>query len=148
WWDMFVLVGATPEELEKARFLGLVPWWTSTNVHIAFWRPLTATTHYLDYALWPDSPWAMHLQQLIWHVVACALAWVLFRRISSSPAAGGTAALGFSLTHLHASAAAWLAHRNAVLVLVFGLACLLAHDRWRRDGWRPGAVLGPLAFAA
>ncbi len=148
WWDMFVLIGASPEELEKLRFLGQVPWWTSTKVHVAFWRPLTAATHYVDYALWPDSPWLMHVHQLLWHVAACGLAWALFRRIASSRAAGGAAAIGFALTHLHMSAAAWLAHRNAVLVLVFGLACLLAHDRWRRDRWRGGAVLGPMAFAA
>jgi hypothetical protein len=148
WWDMFVLIGATPEELERLRFLGHVPWWTSSNVHVAFWRPLTAATHYLDYALWPGSPWLMHLHQLLWRAGACGLAWALFRRVASSPAAGGAAALGFALTHLHLTAAAWLAHRNAALVVVFGLACLLAHDRWRRDAWRAGAVLGPIAFAA
>ena len=24
----------------------------------------------------------------------------------------------------------------------------MAHDRWRRHGWRPGALLGPAAFLA
>jgi hypothetical protein len=148
WWDMFVLVGATPEQLERMRFLGQVPWWSSSHVHIAFWRPLTAATHYLDYVLWPETPWLMHLHQLLWHALACGLAWALYRRLASSTSAAGAAALGFSLTHLHVSAAAWLAHRNAVLVLVFALLSLLAHDRWRRDQWRLGALLGPLAFLA
>ena len=31
---------------------------------------------------------------------------------------------------------------------VFGFAALIAHDRWRRDGWRPGAWLAPLALLA
>ncbi|KIG17195.1 TPR repeat protein [Enhygromyxa salina] len=148
WWDMFVLVGATPEELERMRYFGQIPWWSSSEVHIAFWRPLTAVTHYLDYMLWPETPWLMHLHQLAWHGLACGLAWALYRRLASSTCAAGAAALGFSLTHLHVSAAAWLAHRNAVLVVVFALLCLLAHDRWRRDRWRPGAVLGPAALLA
>lgn len=148
WWDMFVLVGATPEQLERLRYLGQVPWWSSSHVHIAFWRPLTAATHYLDYLLWPETPWLMHLHQLVWHGLACGLAWTLYRRLASSTSAAGAAALGFSLTHLHVSATAWLAHRNAVLVLVFALLSLLAHDRWRRDQWRLGAVLGPLALLA
>jgi hypothetical protein len=148
WWDMFVLVGATPEQLERMRFLGQVPWWSSSHVHIAFWRPLTAATHYVDYLLWPETPWLMHLHQLLWHGLACGLAWALYRRLASSTSAAGAAALGFTLTHLHLSAAAWLAHRNAVLVLVFALLSLLAHDRWRRDQWRLGAVLGPLALLA
>ena len=148
WWDMFVLVGATPEELDRMRYLGSLPWWISTEVRIAFWRPLTAATHYLDYALWPEQPALMHLHQLLWHGLACGLAWGLFRRLSSSHAAAGAGALAFSLTHLHLSASAWLAHRNAVLVLVFTLAALLAHDRWRREGWRTGALLGPASFLA
>jgi hypothetical protein len=148
WWDMFVLVGAAPEQLERMRFLGQVPWWSSPHVHIAFWRPLTAATHYVDYLLWPETPWLMHLHQLLWHGLACSLAWALYRRLASSTCAAGAAALGFSLTHLHLSAAAWLAHRNAVLVLVFAMLSLLAHDRWRRDQWRLGALLGPLALLA
>ncbi len=148
WWDMFVLVGATPEQLERMRYLGHVPWWSSSQVHIAFWRPLTAATHYLDYLLWLETPWLMHLHQLVWHGLACGLAFLLYRRWASSAIAASAAALGFSLTHLHVSAAAWLAHRNAVLVLVFALLSLLAHDRWRRDRWRPGAVWGPLALLA
>lgn len=148
WWDMFVLVGASPEELEHMRFTGQVPWWTSLHLRIAFFRPLTAATHYLDYLLWPAAPWLMHLHQLAWHGLACGLGWLLFRRLASCPSAAGAAALAFSLTNLHLSASAWLAHRNALLALVFGLLCLLAHDRWRRDQWRPGAVLGPLSFGA
>jgi len=148
WWDMFVLIGGTPEELEKLRFLGRVPWWTSTQVQVSFFRPLTAASHYLDYWLWPDSPWAMHLHQLCWHGAACALAWLFFRRVCRTKSAGGAAGIAFALTHLHLSAVGWLAHRNAVLVLVFGLLCLLAHDAWRRSKWRPGAVLGPLGLLA
>ena len=148
WWDMFVLIGQSSAELERLRFRGAIPWWSSTEVHVAFWRPLTAATHYLDHALWPERPALMHLHQLLWHGLACGLAWLLFRRLASSPAAAGAAALGFSLTHLHLSATAWLAHRNGVVVLVFALLTLLAHERWRRERERTAAVLAALAFMA
>jgi hypothetical protein len=38
----------------------------------------------------------------------------------------------------------WISNRNALIAGVFGVACLIAHDRWRRDGWRLGKWLGPL----
>ena len=41
-----------------------------------------------------------------------------------------------------------LANRCSLMAAAFGIAAVLAHDRLRRDGWRPGAVLGPLALAA
>jgi hypothetical protein len=42
--------------------------------------------------------------------------------------------------------AAWLANRNALITSFFGIAALIAHDRWRRDGWRAGVVVGPVLF--
>src|SRR5258708_827344 len=40
---------------------GVLPWWTLPGGLVAFWRPLAALTHWLDFALWPASPALMHL---------------------------------------------------------------------------------------
>jgi hypothetical protein len=42
--------------------------------------------------------------------------------------------------------AVWLANRNASVGALFGLVALIAHDRWRREGWRAGAWFSPLAL--
>jgi hypothetical protein len=44
--------------------------------------------------------------------------------------------------------AVWLANRNASIGVFFGLLALIAHDRWRRENWRPGAFIAPIALLA
>src|SRR5262249_44926467 len=46
----------------------------------------------------------------------------------------------------HTLTAGWLANRNAVMALAFGLAALLAHHLWR-EGWKPGVWASPLLLA-
>jgi hypothetical protein len=36
--------------------------------------------------------------------------------------------------------------RNALIGATFAVFTLLAHDRWRRDAWRPGALLAPASL--
>ena len=57
-----------------------LPWWSSPDLQIAFWRPVSAVTHVLDYALWPDVPWLMHAHSVLWYAAAVLLAGRLFQR--------------------------------------------------------------------
>ncbi len=128
---------------------GFAPWWSAPDLKFAFCRPLSAATHWLDFQLWPDWPVLMHLQSLAWlagMVLAAGFAYrrILAREPGSRPWVGGLAALLFALDNSHALPAAWLANRNALIGGTFGLLALVAHDRWRRDGWRAGAYLAPV----
>jgi hypothetical protein len=58
------------------------------------------------------------------------------------------AALLYAVDDLHSTPAAWIANRNTTMAGCFGLMALLAHDRWRREGWQPGWWLQPVALAA
>ena len=42
----------------------------------------------------------------------------------------------------------WLANRNLLISLVFGLVTLILHDRWRTERWKAGAALSLLCFLA
>lgn len=123
---------------------GSLPWWTVDGLRLAFFRPLSVLTHWLDIRLWPETGAMMHLQSLLWYGGACWLAALIYRRLMGREIAAGLAALLFAVDSLHIGSVAWLANRNILIALAFGLLCLLAHDRWRRDGWRPGAWIGPL----
>lgn len=141
--QLFAFIGEDRDALG-----GFLPWWTSDELRIAFWRPVTGISHWLDHRLWPERPWLMHLHSLLWLGLAVWVATVFFRRILG-PEAMGTAALAaffFAVDELHAWSAMWVANRNALLTVTFGLLCLVAHDRWRRDGWAPGAWLSPLCL--
>jgi hypothetical protein len=144
-WRLFAFVDSAPA-LRRMMDFGGMPWWSSPRLRLAFFRPLAGLTHWVDFRLWPGQPWLMHLQSLLWFGAAIAAATVLYRRLMRPEWVAGLAALAFAIDDAHASPADWIANRNATIATLFALLALVAHDRWRRDGWRPGAVLGPLAL--
>jgi hypothetical protein len=144
-WRLFAFIDSEPA-LRHAIDLGGVPWWSSPGLRLAFFRPLAGLTHWVDFRLWPHHPWLMHAQSLLWFGAAIAAAAALYRRLVRPEWTAGLAALAFAVDDAHASPADWIANRNATIATLFALLALVAHDRWRRDGWRPGIVLGPLAL--
>lgn len=130
---------------ERGVMADLLPWWTPDDLKLSFWRPLAGATHWLDHRLWPDSPELMHLHSLLWMGLTTWLATVFYRRVLAGESAwvGGLAALFFAVDDAHAWPAMWIANRNALVSATFGLAAMIAHDRRRRDGWRPGAWWAP-----
>lgn len=150
-WEPFTFLDGDPELNHLLMDQGILPWWTDPECRAAFWRPLTALTHIVDYHGWPDWPAVMHLQSLIWFALLIWAAAVLYRRLigRTYPASVAVlAALLFTLDDSHGAPVGWLANRNTVISGFFGILTLIAFDRWRRDGWRPGAVLAPAALLA
>jgi hypothetical protein len=125
---------------------GGVPWWMHPRLKLAFFRPLTGMTHWIDFRIWPNQPWLMHVQSLLWFAGAIAAAALFYRRLLVPTWIAGLAGLLFAIDDAHGLPAVWLANRNASIGVLFGLVALIAHDRWRRDGWRPGSIIGPLAL--
>lgn len=147
-WDMFAFVKegmlADGGIIER----GELPWWTPPNFKIAFFRPVSGITHWVDYKLWPHSPSIMHAQSIAWYGLTVFLAALLFRRLSITPIAAGLAALVYAINDGHGMPAVWLANRNATLAACFGICTILAYDWWRRGGAKFGAVLAPIALLA
>jgi hypothetical protein len=136
-----------PAQVRGGVAAGFFPWWTSPDLRIAFFRPLTGLTHWVDFHLWPRQPWIMHLQSLLWFALVVAAVALLFHRLLTPAWVAGLAGLLYAVDDAHGMAAAWLANRNALVAAAFGVLALLAHDRWRRDSWGPGLFLAPLALA-
>ncbi len=144
--DMFNFLNGDPDRTRRLMDLGLVPWWTLDRARLAFWRPMSALTHWVDYRLWPHWPALMHLQSIVWYGALCAAAALLYRQLSGSVWVAGLAAWLYAVDASHGFPVGWLANRNAILGTLFGLLALIAHDRWRRSGSAPGAYLGPLCL--
>lgn len=144
--DCFVFASGDPAE-GRARMEHLGTWWASPDFRVAFWRPLSAATHAIDLALWPGSSALMHAHTLLWLAALLALLAALFRRLLPPRAATLALAL-YAWDDARGGLLSWVANRHALIAAVFGVGALLAHDRWRRDGWRHGAWLGPLLFSA
>ena len=145
--DLFSFAGHSVGGNVTARDSGLYPWWTDLDVKLAFFRPLASLTHSIDWRLWPQSPFLMHLHNLVWFALALAAVALFYRRFCLDPAVAGLATLLYALDDAHGQAVGWIANRNALVALACALPVLVVHDRWRRDGWRTGAWLAPAIFA-
>lgn len=131
-----------PQQMARVLDMG-APWWTDEGIRAGFWRPLASATHWLDYSLWPDWPSLMHLHSILWYAAAVASVSVFYRRLMGPTMVAGLAALLYAVEDTHGPVVGFLANRSDLPALVFGVFTLLAHDRWRRAGWRAGAFIAP-----
>lgn len=153
WWDMFRMIAGTDTgDVARAIAAGALPWWTSPNLVVAFLRPLAAATHALDYLLWPDLPWLMHVHNLGWYALAAGCAAALYRRVQGASPEAGLATLLYAVDEAHASGATWIASRNTVMTAAFVLATLVIWTHARsaarataRRGWL--VALAALGFS-
>ena len=141
----FVFASGDADEA-RARMEHLGTWWAPPDFRVAFFRPLAAATHALDLWLFPDGAVLMHAHTLLWLAALLFVLDALYRRFLPPSVAVLALAL-FAWDDARGGLLSWVANRHALIAACFGAAALIAHDRWRREGWRPGAWLGPALFA-
>jgi len=145
--DIFNFFDGTPERTGRLLDMGLLPWWTFPGVRVAFWRPLSALTHWLDSTAWRELPALMHMQSLLWFGGLVVTTTLTYRRLMERRSAAVVAALLFAFDAAHAAAITTISGRNSILGALFGTLALLLHDRSRRTDWRAGVILAPACFA-
>ncbi len=128
WFDLFGFLDGDATRAQALIEKGMLPWWTLQDIRYAFWRPVVEFTHALDYLVWPQSPWLMHLHSIFWFVVMLWLAHRLYDLLLGSDAARW-ATLVFALHYSHGLPAGWLANRNGLMATVFVLLTVLLHHR-------------------
>jgi hypothetical protein len=145
-WDLFRFSpGAEKQHALIQR--GFYPWWMSPDGKGALFRPLSSALTNFDVRVLGDHVVLWHLHSVAWYLLLLAVALLLYRRVLPQGAAP-LALLFFAIDDSHWMPVAWLANRNSLLSTTLGMLGLLLHLKWREDGWRPGAVLSPLACAA
>ncbi|TKC90557.1 hypothetical protein [Polyangium fumosum] len=145
-WDLFRFLEDDPVAFRSLQESGIWPWWAVAGSKLAFLRPLPSLWHALDYRVWPNAYWFMHAESILVFAATAFFAAHLYRRLFGATVAAGLAALIFAVDDTHAMVVAWIANRHAILSTLFAVLTLLAHDRARRDGWKPGVYLAPLAL--
>ncbi|MBM4363881.1 MAG: hypothetical protein FJ104_14465, partial [Deltaproteobacteria bacterium] len=144
---LFVFSDGDPAVGRAQQDSGMIGWWADPETAIAYFRPLSSFTHWLDYRLWPDLPWVMHLQSGLWFAAALVALAAVYRRFSPGPGPATLALLLYAVDDAHGFVVSWIANRNALVALALGLPVLVLHDRARRGGEVGAGRLAALLFA-
>lgn len=146
-WDLFRFASGSLADNQIAIDTGHLTWWSTPDLKLGFFRPLSTAFHHVDHALFHDAPWLQHVHSIAWYLVAIALLGAIYRRVLPG-AAGGLALILFALDDAHGLPAGWIANRNAVIATTFGLLAILLHVKARTEKRFPNVILAPIALIA
>jgi len=144
--DLFTFVSGDPAQRTVLLQEGVFGWWTAPDFRMSFWRPLSSLTHVVDHVLWPRSSLMEHAHSMLWFAALLGVLAALYRRLHA-PWIAHLALLLYAIDDARGWVLGWTANRNALVAATLAFAALLAFDRARRDGWRPGNWLAPVLFA-
>ncbi|HEX6244298.1 MAG TPA: hypothetical protein VFZ61_25450, partial [Polyangiales bacterium] len=144
-WDLFAF--ATPATNQAMVEDGIFPWWTDPQLTIAFYRPLSSLTTWLDHRFWPERPALMHLHSMLWFALLLGSVTLVYRALSLSSRHAALALFFYAVDDARSMPVAWLAQRNALIALAPAFLSLLAHHRFRQTGRARFALLGVTALA-
>lgn len=148
-WQLFTFATGEWSYLEPMVTSGPFAWWTLEELRFIFLRPTSVASALLDHALFGRQYVFHHLHSVAWYVALVAVVVAFFRQaFRSTVAAVSVAALLFAVDDAHAMVAGWIANRNALIATLFALLGVMAHVRWREQGWRLGlpVSLGAVAL--
>jgi hypothetical protein len=130
---MFTFASGDPAQNRELIERGvLLPWWADQELRVAFFRPLSALSHALDFLCWPEAVRAMYLHSLLWLGLAIAAATRLYRQLEPEKPVAAGAALLFAMDPAHAGAACWLSSRNTLIATFFGVCAISSWVQGRR----------------
>jgi hypothetical protein len=143
---LFRFSDGSTETVREYKESGPFPWFMLPDIKLHFFRPLSSATHVLDHAVFPESAFLQHLQSGLWYALLVLAAGLVYRR-SLPPQLALFAIVIFAVDEAHWIPSIWLAARNALAATAPALLGVVAHLRWRENGWRWGLPLSVLGYA-
>lgn len=140
------LANGNPSDTHWQIEHGWAPWWTYDHLLIRLMRPLGVLFHQLDFQLWPQAAWVMHLHSLLWLALLVLATTRLFRTLMG-PVVGGMAALLFAFDHTHGFVAGYICNRHTLITALLGVLCLTEHVRARERGSLPLQLAAYVLYA-
>lgn len=137
--DLFTFFGGDPQAMAQRVVAGHVPWWADPQAKVSFYRPLSAASILLDYALWPEDARLMHAHNLVWFGLLLLVVGRYYLH-AFSPGMHWVALLGlllFTLDDAHFLPVSWIAHRNSLIAGTLGVLALHAYHKSREERRRP-----------
>ena len=147
WLDLYRFTAPVGPALQAQIADGEVPWWAAPGLRLHLVRPLASALFACDHALFGRASLPYHLHSLVWYAALLLVVRAVYRRVL--PGVTGTLALFvFAFHDANVNAYAWISARYLLVVATPSFLGLLAHVRYREDGWRPGFWLAPLGMTA
>lgn len=94
------------------------------------YRPVSAATFFVDYALWKGNPVGQHFTNIFLHFIVTVLAFYFFLRLTGDPATAFLAAALFAVHPIQTEAVNTTGYRSDILMALFSLASILAYWRY------------------
>jgi hypothetical protein len=145
-WELYTFSGGARENAALME-AGIFPWWTEPDFAIAFFRPLSSLTLWLDHTLWPTNTALMHLHSLIWFGLLLCSVWWVYRAFMPQREVAVLALLLYAVDDARALTVGWISLRNALIALAPAFLALLFHHRARSERSRAAAIAAPCLFA-
>jgi tetratricopeptide (TPR) repeat protein len=101
--------------------------WASTAVVASNWMPVTLLSHMLDCQLFHLQSGMHHLVNVVLHIVASLLLFVVLKRTTGARWPSAFVAFVFALHPLHVESVAWVAERKDVLSACFFFLAIYAY---------------------
>lgn len=111
------------------------------------YRPLRYLSYAIDYQFTGLSPTGYHISNILYHIIASFLVFLLLRRLTRHFGVALGVTMLFVLHPVHTEAVAYLTGRKDVLCAIFYLLAFLAFLKYRDQPKLKYAVLLPLCFA-
>ena len=106
--------------------------WAFAHVVAANWHPLTMLSHMLDCSFYGVAPGGHHLTNVLLHVAATILLFLVFWSMTAALWRSALVAALFAIHPLHVESVAWIAERKDVLSGVFFMLTLGVYVQYAR----------------
>ncbi len=132
--DLYSFVDGNAERNQQLMDYSLIPWWTVEHLKYNFWRPISELFHFIDYVIFKEHLWAMHLQSMAWFCACLFLLLQFYQKLQISRSFAVIALALFAWDSTHGVTIAWIANRNALIAAFFTLLVLQQHINFSEQG--------------
>jgi protein O-mannosyl-transferase len=115
---------------------GLYQFWCTAKP--ADYWPVTNTSLWIEWRLWGSSPAGYHITNVILHIIASILIWIILRRLHIP--GSFLAALIFAVHPVNVESVAWIAQRKNMLAMLFLLLSILWYLKFLERARLPALV--------